>query len=215
MKGRIADILSDALLWFVANVVCGATALGGAYLLTEWTVGGGGLTLASALVLAGAVSLTWGSWLALSWTRSRPIRVAQKGVTLIPGLVLMGAGGLGIYTGVGSLVNWMLLIGSSLGTLATAGMLWGRFSRKSARRSVGTIGLGLVVYPPVTAAAAGLVGWLWVWFVTNPPDASWQAMLSFATAAVTILAVELATTVLPAIFGVLSHETAAIWRRQT
>lgn len=214
MKGRITDTLADTLLWFVANLLCGGTALGGAWVLTEWTVGGGGLTLASALVLAGTISVTWGSWLALGWTESRPIRVAQKGVTLVPGLVLLGAGGLGIYLGIGSLLSWLLLAASSVGTLAAAALLWGRFSRASAQRSLGNVGFGLLVYPPVTAAAAGLVGWLWVWFVTNPPDITSLGLVNFATATVTILAIELATTVLPAVFGVLAHETTSIWHRQ-
>lgn len=209
MGSRIKRIAKESALWMTANVVCTAAALVSTYFALQLTSGGGAL-LASFLAVAGAVSLTWGSWISLSWTRSISLRAAMKGVTLVPGLLLLTAAGTGLYVGLGSLFAWLALVGSAVGTLAITVLLWRYVPRASAERSKSTVAFGLVAYPFATSFGSAIVGWLWLWFLTDTIYTDWRGLLSFATLMVTILAVELATTVLPAALSMVCCKTSVL-----
>lgn len=209
MGSRIKGIFKESALWMTANVVSTGAALLTTYLAVQLTSGGGTL-LASFLAVAGAVSLTWGSWISLSWTRSIPLRAAMKGITLVPGLLLLTAAGTGLYIGLGSLFAWLALVGSAIGTLAVSVLLWQYLPRASAKRSTSNVALGLIAYPFATAGGSAMVGWLWLWFLTDNIYTDWRGLLSFATVMVTILAVELASTVLPAALSMVCCQTSAL-----
>lgn len=209
MGSRIKQMFKESALWMAANVVCTAAALLTTYVAVQFLAGGGAV-LASFLAVAGAVSLTWGSWISLSWTQSIPLRAAMKGITLVPGLLLLTAAGTGLYIGLGSLLAWLALVGSAIGTLAVSVLLWQYIPRATAQKSTSNLLVGLLAYPFATATTSSVVGWLWLWFLTDTIYTDWRALLSFATIMVTILAVELASTVLPAAFSMVSTQTSAL-----
>lgn len=211
MGHRLKRLVAESSIWMSANLVCSAAALLVTYVAVTVT-SGSHTVLATALTVAGVVSLPWGSWISLSWTRTRPLRAAMKGITLVPGLMLLSAGGLGFYIGLGSILYWLMLMASALGTLAVTILLWRYMPRTSAQRSQGNLAIGFLLYPIATALGATAVGWAWYWFVTEPMATDWRNLLSIATVAATVLAVELTTTVIPAAFSMCCSQTTGLWR---
>ena len=210
MRDQLKRLLSESAVWMAANLVSTGVALAVAYAIAA--VGAGGqAALVVALAIAGGISLTWGSWISLVWTRSRPLRAAMKGITLIPGLVLLGAGGFGFYVGLGSILWWLVLIASAVGTLASSVLLWQQMPRAAARRSPDNMAVGFIVYPVLTALGAAVVGWLWFSFISEPLLADWRELLNMATVVVTVLAVELTTTALPASFSMMASRADGFW----
>jgi len=209
MGSRIERAVKESALWIAANIVCTTAALSVIYFAAQLAPGGGAL-LATFLAVAGGVSLTWGSWISLSWTRSIPLRAAMKGVTLVPGLVLLTAAATGLYIGIGSLFAWLALVGSAAGTLAVSVLLWRSVPRASAKTSRSNVALGLLAYPFAAAGGSTVVGWLWLWFVTDTIYTDWRGLLSSATVMITILAVELTTTVLPAALSMVCSRAAGL-----
>lgn len=212
MGSRVKRMLAEGALWMAANLVSTSAALLATYLGLN-LIGGGGVVLAGSLAVAGVVSLTWGSWISLSWTRTIGLRAAMKGITLVPGLLLLTAAGTGFYIGLGSLFAWLALVASAVGTLAVTVLLWDYMPRASAQRSSPTLALGFLVYPIGTTLCAGAVGWLWLWFVTDTVHTDWRALLSFATVMATILAAELVTTVIPAAFSMSCVRASTLFER--
>lgn len=212
MGSRVKRTLSEGALWMGANVVSTAVALLLTYLGVQF-IGGGGVVVASALTVTGVISLTWGSWISLSWTRTVGLRAAMKGITLVPGMLLLAAAGAGFYIGLGSLLAWIALLASAIGTLAVTTLLWRYMPRASAQRSTQNLALGFVLYPLATTLGSGAIGWLWLWFVTDSIHTDWRALLSFATVMVTILAVELASTIIPAAFSMVCCQASALFDR--
>lgn len=84
--------LGELALWVLAGLLMSAMALmavGTArYLLGwndhQWIV---------ASVGVGVLSLTWGSWAALLWTRSRVLKMLMVAVVAVPGIAMLLAGG--------------------------------------------------------------------------------------------------------------------------
>jgi hypothetical protein len=213
MRDRLKGFAADAATWFGANLVCSAAALIVTY-LTVTTSGGGRLVLAPLLGAAGLLSLTWGSWISLTWTRNRPLRVAMKAITLIPGSLLLALAGIGIYSGFGSLFTWLLLMGSAIGTCAVAVMLWRRFPYATASRTNERLAFGFFVYPAVTALGAAAIFGIWFAFAQDPFSTAIHqrfdlgfGFISYITSVVTALAVELTTTVIPAATSMVCSDT--------
>jgi len=202
-------MFKESALWMAANLVCTTAALFTTYIAVQFLAGGSAV-LASFLAVAGAVSLTWGSWISLSWTQSIPLRAAMKGITLVPGLLLLTAAGTGLYIGLGSLLAWLALVGSAVGTLAVSVLLWRSIPRATAEASTSNLLVGLFGYPLATAASSSVVGWLWLWFLTDTIHTDWRGLLSFATVMATILAVELTSTVLPAALSMITTQASGI-----
>ena len=132
MGDRLKGLVAEGSIWMSANLICSAAALLVTYVAVTMT-GGGHAKLATALTVAGVVSLPWGSWISLAWTEAYPLRAAMKGITLVPGLMLLSAGGIGFYVGLGSILYWMILIASAIGTLAVTVLLWRSMPRTAAR----------------------------------------------------------------------------------
>jgi len=211
MGDRLKALVAEGSIWMAANLICSAAALLVTYLAVTLTSGGHAI-LATALTVAGVVLLTWGSWISLSWTRVRPLRAGMKGITLVPGLLLLTAAGVGFYVGLGSLLYWIMLIASAVGTLAVTLLLWRFMPRTGARRTRGNLAVGFLLYPVATALGATVVGWAWYWFITDPMMTDWRNLLSMATVAITVLAAELTTTVIPAAFSMTCCQAHGLWR---
>ncbi len=204
MGDRLRGFVADSATWIGANLVCSAAALLTTYLAVT-LAGGSRVVLAPSLAVAGVVSLTWGSWISLSWTRNRPLRVAMKAITLIPGTLLMSIGGLGLYSGLGPMFTWLLLIASALGTMAVATLLWRELPYTSASRTRQDLAVGFFVYPLATSIGAALVFAILLTFVQSPFETAAHQQfelglvpMGYIISVTTALAVELATTVIPA-----------------
>ena len=211
MGNKVKRLVSESAVWMSANLMCTGVALLIAYLAATLS-GSGSAFLASILAVVGVVSLTWGSWISLSWSRSLPLRAGMKGITLVPGLLLLTAGGVGFYVGLGSVLSWIILIASAVGTLAVTILLWRYMPRAAAERNKGNLAVGFFLYPIATSLGSAVVGWLWMYFISNPFRTDWRELLSMATVVVTVLAIELTTTVIPAAFSMVCSQANALWR---
>ena len=212
MGDHIKRLIKESALWMSANAVTTGAAMLATYFLVSMTTSGP-VVLTTLLGITGVVSVTWGSWISLSWTRSLGLRAGMKGITLVPGLLLLSAAGAGFYVGVGSTLAWLALIVSAIGTLAATILLWRYMPRSTAGTSPEGLAMGFVFYPLATSLGASTVGWLWLYFMTHPFDSDWRNLISMATVMVTILAVELATTMLPAAFSMVCSQAPVLWKR--
>ena len=115
--------IGEFALWMLAGLFVsplGLMAVGTAkYLLgwsdTQWVVGS---------VAVGVLSLTWGSWAALLWTRSRVLQTLMIAAVVVPAILMIIAGGW-------AFINipdnrwvwkwgWLILAGHGAGALAVA-----------------------------------------------------------------------------------------------
>ncbi|MFB6263075.1 MAG: hypothetical protein ABEL76_05540 [Bradymonadaceae bacterium] len=204
MRDSFKQFFLELALWIAASLACTGVALGSTWVLLQ-LIGSGGPVLTTALfAVPVALTVTWGAWISLNWTRHRLLRGAMKGLTLLPGTVLLIIGGVGVYVGLASKLACIAWLASSVGTLAAAVLLWRSIPRTSATRSSAGLVAGFTLYPLLTSATSAAVGYLWFWFATRP---AWDDItLSFAllrTVFLTVLAAELITTALPALFSAL------------
>ena len=213
MRDHIKRVVKESALWMAANGATTGIALLATYLLVSMTTKGP-VVLTTLLGIAGLVSLTWGSWISLSWTRSLGLRAGMKGITLVPGLLLLTSAGVGFYVGVGSTLAWLVVILSAIGTLAVTVLLWRYMPRASAQTSKESLAMGFLFYPLATSLAASVIGWMWLYFISNPFNSDWRSLISMATVMVTVLAVELATTALPAGFSMVCSQTSTLLKNK-
>lgn len=212
MRDQLKRLVAETSLWTGANAVAVGAAMIGAYLLSGAAFGTGVLSVG--LVLAAlTLSLTWGSWVSLNWTRSHGLRAAQKAVTLFPGFLLMGTGAFGFYVGFGSLIFWGLLTISAFGTLASAVLLWRYFPRYEADITKTGLASGFLLYPFLTVFGAGVIGALWWWYLAEPVHTDWRNLFQLSTVFVSVLAVELCTTIVPAAMAMVCHQLNALGDR--
>src|SRR5690606_38248731 len=68
---------------------------------------------------------------------------------------------------------------------------------------------GLTIYPVATTALGGGVAVAWHWFVMGGASQSWRSLFTVASLMVTVMAVSLITTILPAALSRASRELAA------
>jgi hypothetical protein len=209
MRDHIKRVIKESALWMAANGATTGIALLATYLLVSLTTKGP-VVLTSLLGIAGLVSVTWGSWISLSWTRSLGLRAGMKGITLVPGLLLLTSAGVGFYVGIGSTLAWLALILSAIGTLTVTVLLWRYMPRASAQTSRENLAMGFLFYPIATSLTASAVGWMWLYFLTNPFHSDWRSLISMATVMVTVLAVELVTTALPAGFSMVCSQASTL-----
>jgi hypothetical protein len=205
------SIWTECLLWglsstLLVGLVSFATYFAGGVL--QW---GMALTLMSAMI-AGVLAVTWGSWGALIWAQRRAVRAGIESVTVIPGILILALGFVGLYLGVGKAYLWLSLILPSAGTVAVA-LLLSRQSNQIARahRTAGPWRhiLAWTLFPVLTMAIAGALGYLWFAYVTRPVNADWRSLFNMASFMVSVLGLALITTVIPAMTSRLCIELAA------
>ena len=197
MSQHLKQLLGESALWIGANALTTGVAILVAGALSPAACGGS--TLCFSLFLFAAVcSISWGSWISLSFAKSRGLRWGMKAVTLVPGLLLLGFGALGVYTRLGSMFFWFALVLSAVGTLATAVLLWREHPREAASLSTTRLANGFLVYPFLTVLGSSAVLSAWWWYLSQPMQADWRNLFQISTVLITVLAIELCTTVIPA-----------------
>lgn len=197
MSHHLKRLLGESALWIGANVLTTGAAILVAGTLSPAACGGA--TLCFGLFLLAAVcSISWGSWISLTFARSRGLRIGMKAVTLIPGLLLLGFGTFGMYTRLGSMFFWIALVLSAIGTLVTAVLLWREHPRQAASLGTTRLANGFLVYPFLTVTGSTAVISLWWWYLSQPMQADWRNLFQISTVLITVLAIELCTTVIPA-----------------
>lgn len=223
MRSALKRLFSESALAVGANLVSMGSALLATYLFVAVVGGRGHAATAGLVTMAAIASTTWGSWIGLSWTRNRALRGGMKAVTLLPGLVLLTISIGGVYVGLGSLLTWLALGISALGTLATAMLLWRELPRTLAGHARSRIAAGFFLFPALTSTGAILVGCLWYRFLFGASaDAALQyqrfaetlgwnisGLLSFSTVMLTVLAFELCTTALPALISAACRDVSS------
>ncbi len=223
MRSSFKRLLSESALSVGANLVSMGSALLATYLFASLLTERGGIATAGLITMAAIVSTTWGSWIGLSWTRNRVLRGGMKAVTLLPGLVLLIVSFGGIYVGLGSLLTWLALGVSALGTLATAVLLWRELPRTLAGHARSRLAAGFVLFPLLTSTGAILVGCLWHRFLFGVSSHAvaqysylaetfgWNisGLISFSTVMLTVLAFELCTTTLPALISATCRDVSS------
>jgi hypothetical protein len=197
MSRHLKQLLGESALWVGANALTTGVAILVAGALSPAACGGGPMCM-SLFLLAAICSISWGSWISLTFAQSRGLRIGMKAVTLVPGLLLLGFGALGVYTRLGSMFFWIALVLSAVGTLATAVLLWREHPREAASLSTTRLANGFLVYPFLTVLASTAVVSLWWWYLSQPMEADWRNLFQISTVLITVLAIELCTTVVPA-----------------
>lgn len=191
--------LVEIPLWILANVICSAIPTAIIYKIGTIALGWNhfqtGFYVSAMLV----VTMTWGSWAALIWSRSSAVRIGLRASTMLPGMVTFGLGALGLWTGFGPTYAWALIMASGLGTSVAAVALHRSLGVRPTRLSQTNILTGLFGFPLITTAASGFIGGAWYSFVTSPADGNWRALVSFGAVMITVLAMALISTVIPAI----------------
>ena len=162
-KATQPSVLGELALWLMVGIFSTAMALvamlGAKYILgwseVEWLAGS---------IVIGLGSLTWGSWAALLWTRSRVLKTMMLLIVLIPGLVMLVLGGWAFLTipdnpFVGRW-GWAIVAAHGAGALAVVALLGGpkvfasvEVQELRPRQLV----IGWTLYPVVVAGAGLLV----------------------------------------------------------
>ncbi|MEM1348161.1 MAG: hypothetical protein AAGI01_06380 [Myxococcota bacterium] len=211
-KSPILQFLGEAGLWWLANILSLVLPLAAVYVVGTQYMHWGPTKLSFAMSVAGILTATWGSWAALIWTRSRGLRAMQQGATTLPGTILVALGGAMLYVG---MVKWhigALIVGAGLGMVVLSVLLVGGLFTRNARPSMAQVALGLTLFPVLTTAAAGGVAVMWYWFVVHPQMFEFmnlRELFTMATLSVSVMAIALTTTVIPAVVSRLSREVAA------
>ena len=227
MKSQVARVAGEASLWGAANVASIGCAVGGAWLGAS-ALGYSAPTVVFFATLAACASSTWGSWAALSWTRTRWLWLFALGATVVPGLATLALGALAFYLGATAWYLALLFCGAGVGMIAASIALTGRlFACSNRAPDWRTYAASFVAFPIATTALAGAVGALWFGFVSGwgadalwswrsafhaitgagyvgAPSACsgafalWRGVISLNNVAITTLAIALTTTVVPA-----------------
>lgn len=128
-SNKSPSAIGEFFLWVLVGIFSSAMALvamtGAKYLLgwseTEWIV---------ASVVVGACSLTWGSWAALLWTRSRVLKTLMMLLVVLPGIAMAA---LGVWAFFAMPENrwiwrwgWLIVAGHGVGSVAVAVLVGGR-----------------------------------------------------------------------------------------
>lgn len=202
MKNSAGRFILELFLWNIANVVCIAVPTAVTFFLGKEVLGWGAGYLSFYVTSAVLVTLTWGSWAGLVWTRNRAIRGGMLATTLLPGLLTVAGGAVGLWVGfVGAWYLWAGLIGAGVGMIAAAIGL-SRFFRPVHREpKLSSYVFGFGVYPLATTVLSLGVAALWYNFITNPATGDWRDLMSVATLYVTVLASALISTVIPAMLS--------------
>ena len=208
MKSLLQTTIGETFLWIVANVVCVIVPTASVYVAGDLLFDWGPAAMSFYVSAAAIASLTWGSWASLVWTRTRVLRTAQEVTALIPGVLIMAIGGLGLWTGFGKWVLWMIWIAAGGGVIATSlGLLKLNHAQRGLRRF--SIPMGLFAYPFLTTLLSGAVWGLWYNFVNNPTDGDWRSLVSIATVFVTVISIALTTTIIPCLVSTSLRRASA------
>lgn len=212
MKDSILQVTGELAAWILATVTGVIVFSGAAYVFAPWLVDLtyalhgysfdiGQWSVVMFVTIASILSLTWGSWAALLWSKHPVSLVPIRGTTLAPGLGMLAVGLSGLYAGFTGWWVWAIVTSSALGTLAITVLMWPpRPKTADYQSNLSQYIVGFTLFPVTTSVLSAIVARLWYVYATstsmgwNPGD--W---FDVATVFATVLAVELCTTALPAV----------------
>ncbi len=163
------------------------------------------------MTLALILTATWGSWATLVWTRSRFLRTLQQAMTIIPGLMLVLAGGALFYLGIGAWYLSFIMMFAGAGMSISSVGLSGGFMTQNKEPSKLQYLLGVGLFPLMSLALASIVTFVWLSFVPSPFLTSLKSFFSVGTMMTFIMASTLISTVIPALCSRACHELSCAW----
>ena len=205
----IKSFLTESALWTLSNALGVGVPVAAVYVILHGLMDAPMTRVSLAMSAAALLTLTWGSWASLVWAKNRMLRASMQMMTVIPGILLLLFAGLGFYVGRGSLLFWLALLTTGVGTIAASFMLARNVSMTAASDSPTNYLAGFGIFPMLATGAAGGVGYLWYVFVSNPLQTDWRSLFSFSFFFVTTLAIVLISTVVPAVTTVVCRRLAA------
>lgn len=208
-RAKVLGFGGELALWSLANVLCMGVPAALVYAVGSEVMLWGKAQTVTYVIASLLLTATWGSWGTLIWTRSRVLRSVQQGMTLLPGVLTVAAGALLAYTGFGKFLVGLGMLGAGIGMLVSAVLLTGGLFTANALPNWRQIVYGLTIYPVATSVFGGGVAAAWHWFVMGGGNQSWRSLFTVATLMVTVMAVSLITTVIPAALSRASRELAA------
>ncbi|MGM0557137.1 MAG: hypothetical protein ACQEVA_12210 [Myxococcota bacterium] len=209
-RDKIKGILAESGLWVLSNALCVAFPVSAVYLILHVLLGMSLVKVTALMTVVAIVTATWGSWSSQIWTRSRGLRASMRVVTMLPGALLLGIAGIGIYSNFSGLLIWLGVGATGIVTVALAWMLSAEVFATKANETFVSRATGVLLFPLGTTAMSGVVGYLWYNFFTTRADffdLGW--LFNFGTYAVTTLAFVLVSTVVPAGMSLLSRRLIA------
>lgn len=186
----------DILTWIIANVICVVVPTVFVHTLGTSVLGWGPVVTSALVSAVFVITLTWGSWAALVWTKTPLIRGLQRFMATLPGISIVAIGVGGFMVGHGAWYFWTAFLGAGLGSvLCTLGLI--RYSPAPANVPRRSIGLGLTLFPFLSTGVSLGVWAIWYSFVMN--GGGWKAGPIIAAIMMSIMAFALTATVIPAL----------------
>lgn len=207
-SNKILRTFGEMGLWGLANIICMILPLALVFFVGSEVVKWSPWRLSLYLTLTAIVSSTWGSWATLVWTRTRALRAVQQAMTTLPGLATIG-GAVALFYLLPS--KWLVAVMfgmAGLGMIAASFFLTGGIFTKNQNPGRLQYLAGLVVYPLATTTAGGLVASVWYTMLNRPASGGWRDLISVATLMMTVMAVALISTIVPAAISRLCHTGA-------
>jgi hypothetical protein len=198
MKSALGKTILELVLWNVSNVLCLLIPSAAVFFIGKNVLHWGPGFLSFYMTATVLATLTWGSWAALVWTRNRALRGGMQATTLLPGIITVVVGGFGFWVGVGAWYLWFGIIGAGVGMTAAAVALVRFFRPVHRDPTTASYAFGLGVYPLITTVLSLGIGSMWYNYITSPVGEDWRKLVSIATVYVTVLALSLVSTVIPA-----------------
>jgi hypothetical protein len=203
------NFVTESALWTLANALGVAVPTASAYVVLHLILGVPMMKVSLAMSATALLTLTWGSWSGLVWARNRMLRASMQIMTVLPGLLLLMLAGTGFYIGRGSLLFWLALSTTGLGTVAASFMLARNIGATASSYSAKGYLTGLGVFPVVATLGGGSVFYLWYAFLSNPFYNDWRSIFSLSFFFVTTLSIVLVSTIIPALTTLLCRRLAA------
>lgn len=195
----VKSFLTESALWTLSNALGIAIPVGATYLGLHMLMDVPLTRVSLAMSAMALLTLTWGSWSSLVWAQNRMLRASMQIMTVLPGILLLVLAGLGFYIGKGSFLFWLALLGTGVGTVSASFMLARSVGGMRTADSPSRYAIGIGLFPLLATAGAGVVGYLWYTFVSNPLHTDWRSVFSFAFFFVTTLSIVFISTIIPAV----------------
>lgn len=209
-RSKIKEIFVESGLWVLSNALCVAFPVSAVYLILYVVLGMSLVKVTALMTVVAILTATWGSWSSQIWTRNRGLRTGMRLATSLPGVALIGLGGVGLYVNISSALIWIALVATGVVTIALSWMLSSQIAQTRANQTYVSRATGILLFPLGATAMSSVVGYLWFNFFRSSADLfdlSW--LFNLGTYAVTTLAFVLISTVIPAAMSLVSRRLIA------
>lgn len=208
--------VGELALWALASLFMTAMAVMAAGSV-KFLVGWDETRWVAGSLAVGALSLTWGSWAALLWTRNRVLKTLMVAVGVIPGIAMLIAGGWALLTLPENPLLWKwgpaVVAAHGIGALALTIYV---YTRGLVGRRVGVeirsrrLAMGWTLFPMVVVAGSIGVIAAMIAFLPDVACGGDTLVESLARWTVVSQAVVLLTTGLPATAAYLCHRLTMV-----